>query len=133
MLLHDIPNENKQASFGTDWQEIGGIGPKVPNRVPNNVPGMFPPRTKTMGRIATVGEFLDDGTGLGIHCLGCQRYIELDLAPVAEKFGRDFLIIGADTPFRRSLRCSVCGGRNMQMTIIAPGTRMKSKSKSQPR
>lgn len=75
-----------------------------------------------MGRIATVGEFLDDGTGLGVHCLDCRRYAELDLRSVAERFGRDYLIVGVDTPFRRSLKCSACGSRKMQMTVIAPGT-----------
>lgn len=80
-----------------------------------------------MARIATVGEFLDDGTGLGIHCLGCHRYVEVDLRPIAEQRGRDYLIVGADTPFRRSLRCSVCGSRTMQMTVIAPGTVSKSR------
>lgn len=74
-------------------------------------------------RIGTVGEFLDDGTGLSIHCLDCHRHVEIDLQPVSERFGRDYRIVGPDTPFRRSLRCSVCGSRNMQMTVIAPGTR----------
>ncbi|MBN9025804.1 MAG: hypothetical protein J0H20_09380 [Rhizobiales bacterium] len=80
-----------------------------------------------MGRIATIAEFLDADSGLGVHCNDCGRYVELDLEPVAEKFGRDYLIVGVDTPFRRSLRCSACGSRNMQMTVIAPGTRMKSR------
>ena len=70
-------------------------------------------------RIGTVGEFLDNDTGLGVHCLDCQRYVEIDLQPVANKHGRDYRITGADTPFRRSLRCSVCGGRKIQMTVIA--------------
>jgi hypothetical protein len=78
-------------------------------------------------RIGTVGEFLDNDTGLGIHCLDCHRYAEVDLEPVAEKHGRDYLIVGADTPFRRSLKCSACGGRKIQMTVIAPGTRSKGK------
>lgn len=81
----------------------------------------------SVSRIGTVGEFLDDGTGLGIHCLDCHRYAEVDLEPVAEKHGRDYLIVGVDTPFRRSLRCSACGGRKIQMTVIAPGTRAKGR------
>ncbi|MCX5581506.1 hypothetical protein [Kaistia terrae] len=72
-----------------------------------------------MSRIATVGEFLNDGMGLGVHCLDCHRYVKLDLQPVAERFGRDYLIVGVDTPFRRSLKCSACGSRKMQMTLIA--------------
>lgn len=78
-------------------------------------------------RIATVGEFLESGTGLGIHCLDCPRYVEMDLQPVAERFGADYLIVGVDTPFRRSLKCSACGSRKMQMTVIAPGTRSKGR------
>lgn len=81
-----------------------------------------------MRRTATVGEFLDDGVGVGIHCLDCQRYAEADLQQVAEKRGRDLMIIGADTPFRRSLRCSVCGSRKMQITVIAPGTESRGRS-----
>lgn len=80
-----------------------------------------------MSRIATVGEFLDSGTALGLHCLDCHRYVVMELQPVVDRFGRDYLIVGADTPFRRSLRCSVCGSRVMQMTVIAPGTRTKGK------
>lgn len=76
-----------------------------------------------MSKIATVGEFLENGTRLGIHCLECQRYSELDLQPVAARFGPDYLIVGPDTPFRRSLKCSVCGSRKMQMTVIARGPR----------
>jgi hypothetical protein len=84
-----------------------------------------------MSRIATVGEFLEDGTGLGVHCLDCHRYVLMELQPVAERFGANYLIVGSDTPFRRSLKCSVCGSRKMQMTVIAPGT--VSKGRSLPR
>ena len=80
-----------------------------------------------MGSIATVGEFLDDGTGLGIHCLDCHRYAELDLQPIADKYGRDYRLVGADIPFRRSLKCSACGSRKMQTTVIAAGTRSKGR------
>jgi len=54
-----------------------------------------------MGSITTVGEFLDDGTGLGIHCLDCHRYAELNL--------------------------QACGSRKIQTTVIAAGTRSKGR------
>lgn len=81
-----------------------------------------------VSRIATVGEFLASGTGLGLHCLDCPRYVEVDLRDIERKAGPDALIVGRDTPFRRSLRCSVCGSHNIQMTVIAPGTTKAGKN-----
>ncbi|WP_336800298.1 hypothetical protein [Kaistia sp. MMO-174] len=72
-----------------------------------------------MGRIGTVGEFLDSRTGFGAHCLGCRHYVVVDMERLAEQRGRDLQIVGAETPFRRALRCSKCGSRDIQITVIA--------------
>lgn len=74
-----------------------------------------------VSKIGTVGEFLESGTGLSVHCLGCRRHVKVDLSPVAEKHGRGYPIVGPDTHFRRSLKCSACGARKIQLTIVAPG------------
>ena len=74
-----------------------------------------------MSKIGTVGEFLESGTGLSVRCLGCRRHVKVDLRPVAEKHGRGYPIVGPDTHFRRSLKCSACGARKIQLTIVAPG------------
>lgn len=76
--------------------------------------------------IQTVGDFLDSGTGLGLHCLNlkCRHYARVDLDILAERRGRHFVIAGADSSFLKAARCSKCGGNSVQMTVIAGGAPM---------
>lgn len=77
-------------------------------------------------KIQTVGDFLDSGTGLGVHCLNlkCRHYARVDLLALAESRGRDFMVTGADSSFLKAARCSKCGGTSIQMTVIAGGAPM---------
>lgn len=73
----------------------------------------------------TLGDMIAARVGMGANCLNpdCLHYAELDLPALSARLGGETVTMGADTQFRRSLSCSRCGQRRIQLTIIAPGTR----------
>ena len=68
--------------------------------------------------IRTIGDFLDYEHHLSAHCnnIRCRRYVELDLAALAARLGRDFDTHG----IRRRLRCTACGGRDCGLKVHPP-------------
>lgn len=70
----------------------------------------------------TIGALIDRGYGVTVTCLACQRVAELDLPAIAARHGASLVVVGPDTAFRRSLRCSACGSRRVQLTLCPPGT-----------
>jgi hypothetical protein len=63
--------------------------------------------------LRTYADYLDASYSVAAHCydLGCQHHGVLDLHALAERFGID-----SDVNWRR-LRCSRCGGANVQVRV----------------
>jgi hypothetical protein len=76
-----------------------------------------------MATIDTLGDLIDHGFRLSIHCENqfCRHYTSLDLHALAERFGRDFVTIGKPNPLTARMRCSKCGGKDLGL-ILQPVT-----------
>lgn len=76
-----------------------------------------------MATIDTLGALIDHGFRISIHCGNqfCRHYTRLDLHALAERFGRDFLVIGKPNPLTARMRCSKCGGKDLGL-ILQPVT-----------
>lgn len=74
--------------------------------------------------INTLGILIDQGYSISAHCNadGCHRVSRLDLVALADKLGRDFVVIGDPNPLVPRLRCSRCSSRDISL-IIQPDTR----------
>ncbi|CAA0130295.1 Uncharacterised protein [Starkeya nomas] len=68
----------------------------------------------------TLGSLIDNGHGLGVHCLNpeCRRYVELDLPALAAKLGRDHGSMHRD--LAPIMKCTACGQKRVKFTLLAP-------------
>ena len=71
---------------------------------------------------ATLGGKLAAGTGLSVHCFGCQRRAVLDVAELVKRFGPDQPCLHWD--LLKIIYCHECRGagrddRNLQFTNLA--------------
>jgi len=68
----------------------------------------------------TLGALIADDYTMSAHCTaqGCGHGAQLDLHALAEKLGADFVTVGDPNPLLPKLRCSRCGGRQLQLTLV---------------
>ncbi|PDT80588.1 hypothetical protein [Sinorhizobium sp. BJ1] len=66
--------------------------------------------------IETLGDMLDDGYRFNVWCLKCKRGRLLPVQPFVDKLGRDHELYVAD-----HIKCSKCGGKNIELRLQAPG------------
>jgi hypothetical protein len=70
---------------------------------------------------ATLGDMLDNGDQLTVYCetWGCQHGKTLDLAALAERYGRGHGAMHRDL-VKLPWKCEKCGGRNVSFRV-SPG------------
>lgn len=72
--------------------------------------------------INTLGVLLAEGYSLTAHCDqdGCRHADDLDLAMLADRLGRDFVVIGDPNPLAARLKCARCGGKRIGLVLSPP-------------
>jgi hypothetical protein len=70
-----------------------------------------------------LGALLEYEFGLAVHCENpfCRHRVDLDLAALAERLGRDFVCIGKPNPLTAKMVCSKCGSKDLGL-ILSPVT-----------
>lgn len=63
----------------------------------------------------TIGNLIDLGFVLCVHCIVCDHHLMADLDKLAAEFGRDARYIG-----HLPLRCSHCNSENVWTSLYGP-------------
>jgi len=73
-----------------------------------------------MASIETLGDLIDDGYRVSVHCHAplCWHWAPLDLVVLAERFGRDFVAVGNPNPLAAKLRCSKCQSKKVGIILL---------------
>lgn len=73
--------------------------------------------------LSTLGSLDEHGYYLWAACVSnndCHHVADLDMGVLIRKFGADFVFVGNDA-VRSSLRCTKCGGKNIEIRIATAG------------
>lgn len=72
--------------------------------------------------VDTLGKLRDGGYTITAYCLGrhCRRSARLDLDALIVRLGYDFVVVGDPPPLVAKLRCSACGGKDLQLGLGSP-------------
>lgn len=91
----------------------------TPHRSAEQTKNMPDDRAKTTDAavVWTLGSMIDRGYGIMAYCHVCHHHVDLDLAALGVRFGREISL----PEMRRRLRCSACGGRAVGTYLEAPG------------
>lgn len=69
--------------------------------------------------LENLGDLLDGGYRFGVRCVPCQRGGIVEMEPLVRKLGRDHgFKVG------HVLKCSRCGGKNVEVRLQAPTAKM---------
>ena len=72
-----------------------------------------------MAAIETIGALIADDFTVWVHCENqfCRHHAILDLRALADRLGMDFVCIGKPNPLLARMSCSMCGGKDLGLTI----------------